>query len=109
MITPAHSGEEVEDTDAMDTTSRATISPHSDVPMEPVAGIDNPTPTPTHDELPSSILTQYSNLFIDTTIRCQAQRAALLKSLLNFLKRTLQDGTMAESVQNSEFTMELLL
>jgi hypothetical protein len=40
----------------------------------------------------------------DTSLRCQAQRAALLKSLLNFLKRTLQDGTMAEALTNCTFS-----
>jgi hypothetical protein len=60
-------------------------------------------------EIPSEPLPSTSNkrkhrrrlCFLDR--RCHQQRAALIKSLLNFIKRAIQDSQFADSVRHSEF------
>lgn len=38
-----------------------------------------------------------------TTEQCHQQRAALIKSLLNFIKRAVQDTQFADSTRHSKF------
>jgi hypothetical protein len=39
--------------------------------------------------------------------RCHQQRAALIKSLLNFIKRAIQDTQFADSVRHSQLSASL--
>lgn len=40
-----------------------------------------------------------------TTEQCHQQRAALIKSLLNFIKRVVQDAQFADSIRHSRFIL----